>query len=174
MARSRPHSHASCAAEPFVRAIFLGFRNQRELSPYFHAADLFSYLPSLWGETWGLVVNEALHHGAARGGFVGGRLRAGSDRRWPSPAPWRTGVRRKSRARAMERALEFAAGRKRAPAAGEGEPIFDARSRERNCSRMARNYWRQRHDGTGCERKHGVKLQSSYMGGFTPSIWRAR
>lgn len=53
---------ASCAAEPAVRAIFLGFRNQRELSPCFHAADLF-VLPSLWGETWGLVVNEALHHG---------------------------------------------------------------------------------------------------------------
>jgi glycosyltransferase involved in cell wall biosynthesis len=45
-----------------VRAIFPGFRNQKELSPYFHAADVF-VLPSLWGETWGLVVNEALHHG---------------------------------------------------------------------------------------------------------------
>jgi glycosyltransferase involved in cell wall biosynthesis len=52
----------ACAAEPSVRAIFAGFRNQKELSPYFHAADLF-VLPSLWGETWGLVVNEALHHG---------------------------------------------------------------------------------------------------------------
>jgi len=52
----------ACAADPVVRAIFPGFRNQRELSPYFHAADVF-VLPSLWGETWGLVVNEALHHG---------------------------------------------------------------------------------------------------------------
>jgi len=52
----------ACAAEPLVRAIFPGFRNQKELSPYFHAADLF-VLPSLRGETWGLVVNEALHHG---------------------------------------------------------------------------------------------------------------
>jgi len=52
----------ACAAEPAVRAIFAGFRNQTELSPYFHAADVF-VLPSLRGETWGLVVNEALHHG---------------------------------------------------------------------------------------------------------------
>jgi glycosyltransferase involved in cell wall biosynthesis len=52
----------ACAAQPAVRAIFAGFRNQTELSPYFHAADVF-VLPSLRGETWGLVVNEALHHG---------------------------------------------------------------------------------------------------------------
>jgi glycosyltransferase involved in cell wall biosynthesis len=31
------------------------------LSPYYHAADLLM-LPSVW-ETWGLVVNDALHHG---------------------------------------------------------------------------------------------------------------
>lgn len=53
---------SACAAAPSVRAIFAGFRNQSELSPYYHAADVFT-LPSLWGETWGLVVNEALHHG---------------------------------------------------------------------------------------------------------------
>ncbi|MGA2742887.1 MAG: glycosyltransferase, partial [Bryobacteraceae bacterium] len=29
---------------------------------YYHAADLL-VLPSLHSETWGLVVNEALHHG---------------------------------------------------------------------------------------------------------------
>ena len=45
-----------------LTVIFLGFRNQTQLSPYFHAADLF-VLPSRTGETWGLVVNEALHHG---------------------------------------------------------------------------------------------------------------
>jgi glycosyltransferase involved in cell wall biosynthesis len=45
-----------------VRARFIGFRNQTQLSPYYHAADLL-ILPSLEGETWGLVVNEALHHG---------------------------------------------------------------------------------------------------------------
>jgi glycosyltransferase involved in cell wall biosynthesis len=41
---------------------FLGFQNQTQLSPYYHAADLL-VLPSLHSETWGLVVNEALHHG---------------------------------------------------------------------------------------------------------------
>lgn len=47
---------------PSVRAIFLGFQNQRQLSRYYHAADLL-VLPSRHSETWGLVVNEALHHG---------------------------------------------------------------------------------------------------------------
>ena len=41
---------------------FLGFQNQTQLSPFYHAADLL-VLPSREGETWGLVVNEALHHG---------------------------------------------------------------------------------------------------------------
>src|SRR5207249_8276448 len=31
-------------------------------SRFYHAADLLA-LPSLHSETWGLVVNEALHHG---------------------------------------------------------------------------------------------------------------
>jgi glycosyltransferase involved in cell wall biosynthesis len=44
-----------------VRVRFVGFKNQHELSPYYHAADLLA-LPSR-SETWGLVVNEALHHG---------------------------------------------------------------------------------------------------------------
>lgn len=41
---------------------FLGFQNQSYLSRYYHAADLL-VLPSRYAETWGLVVNEALHHG---------------------------------------------------------------------------------------------------------------
>lgn len=41
---------------------FLGFRNQSQMSRYYHASDLL-VLPSKSGETWGLVVNEALHHG---------------------------------------------------------------------------------------------------------------
>jgi len=40
---------------------FLGFQNQKFLSDYYHAADLF-VLPSR-SEVWGVVVNEALHHG---------------------------------------------------------------------------------------------------------------
>ncbi len=40
----------------------VGFQAQKDLSKYYHASDLF-VLPSRLGETWGLVVNEALHHG---------------------------------------------------------------------------------------------------------------
>ena len=43
-----------------VRAV--GFQNQHQLSAFYHAADV-CVLPSRHGETWGLVVNEALHHG---------------------------------------------------------------------------------------------------------------
>ena len=50
------------AAVPAVSLRHVGFKPQRELSAYYHAADLF-VLPSRHGETWGLVVNEALHHG---------------------------------------------------------------------------------------------------------------
>jgi glycosyltransferase involved in cell wall biosynthesis len=51
----------AAAREPRVAAHFAGFQNQSRVSPYYHAADLF-VLPSN-SETWGLVVNEALHHG---------------------------------------------------------------------------------------------------------------
>lgn len=47
---------------PSVTAQFLGFQNQTRLSCYYHTAD-FLVLPSQNAETWGLVVNEALHHG---------------------------------------------------------------------------------------------------------------
>jgi glycosyltransferase involved in cell wall biosynthesis len=47
---------------PVVPAHFLGFQNQTQLSQYYHAADLLA-LPSVQSETWGLVVNDALHHG---------------------------------------------------------------------------------------------------------------
>ncbi len=40
---------------------FAGFQNQTQLSPFYLAADMLC-LPSSW-DTWGLVVNEALHHG---------------------------------------------------------------------------------------------------------------
>ena len=41
---------------------FIGFKNQHELSRYYHASDAL-VLPSRSGETWGLVVNEGLLHG---------------------------------------------------------------------------------------------------------------
>jgi glycosyltransferase involved in cell wall biosynthesis len=47
---------------PAVPSHFLGFQNQTQLSQYYHAADLLA-LPSVQSETWGLVVNDALHHG---------------------------------------------------------------------------------------------------------------
>jgi glycosyltransferase involved in cell wall biosynthesis len=53
---------ALAQAKPAIATRFLGFQNQRALSPYYHAADLL-VLPSQTDETWGLVVNEALHHG---------------------------------------------------------------------------------------------------------------
>jgi len=40
--------------------IFIGFKNQSEIAKYYTIADLF-VLPSGIGETWGLVVNEALN-----------------------------------------------------------------------------------------------------------------
>lgn len=51
-----------CEEPPAVNAHFVGFQNQRDLSRFYHAADLL-VLPSRRGETWGLVVNEASHHG---------------------------------------------------------------------------------------------------------------
>lgn len=52
---------ALAAESPAIRVHITGFCNQNELSPYFHAADLLA-MPSQW-ETWGLSVNDSLHHG---------------------------------------------------------------------------------------------------------------
>jgi glycosyltransferase involved in cell wall biosynthesis len=54
--------HALSQKDIQVKVVFPGFQNQSQLSKYYHAADLL-VLPSREGETWGLVVNEALHHG---------------------------------------------------------------------------------------------------------------
>jgi glycosyltransferase involved in cell wall biosynthesis len=43
-------------------AVFTGFVNQSALGKYYTASDAF-ILPSVWGETWGLVVNEAMIFG---------------------------------------------------------------------------------------------------------------
>jgi glycosyltransferase involved in cell wall biosynthesis len=51
-----------CAENPSIRCHFTGFVNQSGLSAWYHAADVL-LLPSLEMETWGLVVNDALHHG---------------------------------------------------------------------------------------------------------------
>jgi glycosyltransferase involved in cell wall biosynthesis len=51
-------------AEQFPgRVIFAGFVNQRDIPGYYAAADLLVLPSRRMGETWGLVVNEALHAG---------------------------------------------------------------------------------------------------------------
>ena len=45
------------------RVIFTGFVNQREIPGYYLAADMLILPSRRMGETWGLVVNEALHAG---------------------------------------------------------------------------------------------------------------
>jgi glycosyltransferase involved in cell wall biosynthesis len=52
----------SLARSRQVTVIPLGFQPQSKLSSFYHAADV-CILPSIAGETWGLVVNEALLHG---------------------------------------------------------------------------------------------------------------
>ncbi len=42
--------------------LFMGFQNQSQLGRFYSVADSFIF-PSLQGETWGLVVNEALQFG---------------------------------------------------------------------------------------------------------------
>lgn len=53
---------AQCKSLLGTRATFVGFQNQSELGKYYAAADCL-LLPSAWGETWGLVINEALQFG---------------------------------------------------------------------------------------------------------------
>lgn len=48
-----------------VRAVFTGFVNQDRLPFFYLAADVFVLPSRRMGETWGLVVNEALHAGCA-------------------------------------------------------------------------------------------------------------
>ena len=57
----RPMLEQRTAEAPAINTRFVGFQNQTELSPFYHASDIF-VLPSR-SETWGLVINEALHHG---------------------------------------------------------------------------------------------------------------
>jgi glycosyltransferase involved in cell wall biosynthesis len=60
--RSRFETEARSALE--CRSCFFGFRNQSELGQGYAVADALVF-PSQQGETWGLVVNEALQFGLA-------------------------------------------------------------------------------------------------------------
>lgn len=68
----RAELEAACANLLPGRCHFTGFINQSGLSAWYHAADVL-LLPSREMETWGLVVNDALHHGlpAVVSGAVG-------------------------------------------------------------------------------------------------------
>jgi glycosyltransferase involved in cell wall biosynthesis len=55
----RPEIESRARAVLGSRALIPGFVNQTQLGRYFRAADVF-VLPSIY-ETWGLVVNEAMH-----------------------------------------------------------------------------------------------------------------
>ena len=56
----RPELEKEVAELPGV--VFVGFKNQTELPEFYTLADVF-VLPSGMGETWGLVVNEAMCFG---------------------------------------------------------------------------------------------------------------
>jgi glycosyltransferase involved in cell wall biosynthesis len=47
---------------PAIVTHFLGLQNQSQLSKYYHAADML-VLPGVQSDTWGLVINDSLHHG---------------------------------------------------------------------------------------------------------------
>ncbi|MEM1427338.1 MAG: glycosyltransferase family 4 protein [Cyanobacteria bacterium P01_H01_bin.130] len=48
---------------PNVKIHFAGFKNQKELPPYYLAADVATLPSQQAGETWGLVMNEAMQAG---------------------------------------------------------------------------------------------------------------
>jgi glycosyltransferase involved in cell wall biosynthesis len=58
----RPIVEALCKQALGERSRFVGFVNQSQLGQYYACADCL-VLPSVSGETWGLVVNEALQFG---------------------------------------------------------------------------------------------------------------
>jgi glycosyltransferase involved in cell wall biosynthesis len=64
------------ASEHALEAVFAGFLNQTEISRAYVAADTL-VLPSDHGETWGLVVNEAMVHGLPA--IVSDRVGCGPD-----------------------------------------------------------------------------------------------
>ena len=58
----RSEVETACRKALGERAVFVGFINQSQIGQFYAAADCL-VLPSVWGETWGLVVNEALQFG---------------------------------------------------------------------------------------------------------------
>jgi glycosyltransferase involved in cell wall biosynthesis len=58
----RMRFEAICRDALGLRFVTPGFVNQSEMGRYYSAADCL-ILPSAWGETWGLVINEAMQFG---------------------------------------------------------------------------------------------------------------
>ena len=58
----RVEVEAAVARQGITGVQITGFLNQREISQAYVAADML-VLPSAWGETWGLVLNEAMNFG---------------------------------------------------------------------------------------------------------------
>ena len=56
---------AALLAESGVRVIFAGFVNQSSITPFYAATDILVLPSKKMGETWGLVVNEALQAGCS-------------------------------------------------------------------------------------------------------------
>ena len=57
------HLQSVAANIPDLKVHFAGFKNQLELPPYYLASDAMVLPSNRQGETWGLVVNEALQAG---------------------------------------------------------------------------------------------------------------
>lgn len=58
----RSSMEVKCFTALGENVVFKGFVNQSEIGQYYAMGDIL-VLPSVWGETWGLVVNEALQFG---------------------------------------------------------------------------------------------------------------
>lgn len=72
----RRQFESGMGAIPNITTRFVGFQNQNKLGRFYTAADCL-VLPSQWGETWGLVVNEALQFGLPA--IVSDRVGCGRD-----------------------------------------------------------------------------------------------
>lgn len=74
------------AAELDLPVVFAGFLNQTEIGRAYVAGDCLVF-PSDWGETWGLVVNEAMIFGVPA--IVSDRVGCGPDLVEPGETGWR-------------------------------------------------------------------------------------
>ncbi|MES2597877.1 MAG: glycosyltransferase [Verrucomicrobiota bacterium] len=142
----RQELEAAFAHAPDLRCHFAGFVNQSGLSAWYHAADVL-VLPSLELETWGLVVNDALHHGVPA--VVSDAVGCAPD----LIASWRTGeVCQAGNAGALAYALERCA----------SWSVQDPAATRRHCRELAGRY-------TITQAAAGVREAWLMTGGRVPS-----